>query len=111
VGTIGSRECLSELLLLAKQARIELATSPVFTGALSRSKAHLHHTGISCGGNQRPRCFAIALPIELQQLAPLAGFEPATAGAMYPVPSPRRKLFKSLSLPPYLFTSFFGAQQ
>ena len=37
---------LSELLLLAKQARIELATSPAFTGVLSRSNARLHHTGI-----------------------------------------------------------------
>ncbi len=66
VGTIGSREYLSELLLLAKQARIELAASPVFTGALSQSNAHLHHTGISCGGNN---WLKIALPLSYGSFA------------------------------------------
>jgi hypothetical protein len=33
-------------------------------------------------GISGPGVLAFALPIELQQLAPLAGFEPATAGAM-----------------------------
>ena len=43
-----------------------------------RSIPALHHPSVSCGGNKRPRCFAIALPFELQQLAPPAGVEPAT---------------------------------
>ena len=34
-----------------------------------------------CGGNHRPRYLSAALSIELRQLAPLAGVEPATVGS------------------------------
>jgi hypothetical protein len=69
-----------ELLPLAKQAGFETATSPVRTGALSWVEVTRTFTTPEslCRGNSRPERH-LALPIELQQLASLAGLEPATA--------------------------------
>jgi hypothetical protein len=50
------------------------------TGALHRSNACLHHTGIFLQRESAARVFSAALPTELQQRSLLAGIEPATVG-------------------------------
>ena len=80
MGTIGSRVfCLSYCSLRSKRES-NSRPSRLIAWTLSRSNAHLHHTGNLCGGNRRPEPFAIALPVELQRPSSLAGLEPATAG-------------------------------
>lgn len=74
------RVCLSHCFLPSKR---ELHSRPpqFIAGALDRSNAHLPDTRNSRGRNRRSRYFSAALSVELRQLAPPAGVEPAAVGA------------------------------
>jgi hypothetical protein len=81
-GTRGPR-CLLELLSLAKQAVFRGRILLAFAGSLYWVEVtRIFATAETfCGGNSRPEiCHCSA--VELQQPSPLAGLEPATAGAM-----------------------------
>ena len=93
VGTSGSR-FLSELLSLARQAVFETATSRLYGRALSWVEVTRTFTtpetfAAGIGGSS---VLPLLCQLELQRLSSLAGLEPATAGEMELVPSPRRKL-------------------
>lgn len=74
------RVCLSHCFLRSKR---ELHWRPpqFITGALYRSNAHLQHTRNFAAGISGPGICPAALSVELRQLAPPAGVEPATVGA------------------------------
>ena len=57
---------------------IEQSTGAQGPRSLTRSNSPPHHPGNFCGGNHRPRHLSAALSVELRQLTPPAGVEPAT---------------------------------